>query len=290
MEIFQQLANGLALGSGYALIALGYSMVYGIIQLINFAHGEFYMLGAYAGFIALRAGWPLWAAFLLSMAGGAAVSMAVERIGYRPLRDKNAGRLAPLITAIAFSILLQNLMVPIGELGLTHSVLGSGNFHFWGIELAPSKLMIFASSVILMAFLSYVVHHTRLGKAMRSVSANKQSALLMGINPNVVISFTFALGGALAGAAGMLVALDQNQVGPFMGLMPGLKAFIAAVVGGIGSIPGAVMGGLVLGLAETLAVVVGLGAFKDAVAFILLIAILLFKPSGLFLKSLKEKV
>lgn len=293
MELIQQLANGLALGSTYALIALGYTMVYGIIQLINFAHGEFFMLGAYAGVMVLFAGLPLWIALPASMLAGALISVGVEKVAYRPLRNKNAGRLAALITAIGFSVFLQNViyLIPGADLigmGSTNPL--SSNIQLGGLAIASSKVYIFIMAAVLVGILVYIVHYTRLGKAMRAVSFNKNIAMMMGVNPDRIITFTFALGGALAGAAGLMFALDQNQVSNFMGMMPGLKAFIAAVVGGIGSIPGAMVGGLMLGLVETLAVVLGLSAFKDAFAFILLIAILLFKPSGLLLKTVKEKV
>lgn len=290
----QQLANGLALGSTYALIALGYTMVYGIIQLINFAHGEFFMVGAYAGALVILADLPLWIAFPAAMTAGALISVGVEQVAYKPLRRKNAGRLTALITAIGISIFLQNVIFlsPGSDLiGLgTKNPLGMEKFIIFDIEIASSKVYIFLISLILVILLVYVVHYTKMGKAMRAVSNNKNIAMLMGINPDSIISFTFAIGGALAGAAGLLFALDQNQVSNFMGLLPGLKAFIAAVVGGIGSIPGAMAGGLILGILETFAVVLGLSHFKDAFAFILLIVILLIKPAGLLIKSMKEKV
>lgn len=297
--LIQQLINGLALGSTYALIALGYTMVYGIIQLINFAHGEFFMLGAYAGVILLKfTGLPFYLtvplAVMASIAMGAMVSVGVEKLAYKPLREKNAGRLAPLITAIGFSFFFQNvifLFEGADLIGLgTHNPLEGMSLKFGGVEIALSKLFIFIVSILLVVILVYIVHKTKTGKAMRAVSFNKDNAMLMGVNPNKIISFTFALGGGLAGIAGLMFAIDQNQASNFMGFMPGLKAFIAAVVGGIGSISGAMIGGLLLGVLETLAVVLGMDAFKDGFAFILLILILLFKPSGLLLKSIKEKV
>ncbi len=294
LEILQQLANGLALGSAYALIALGYTMVYGIIQLINFAHGEFFMIGAYAGVLAIKAGLPLYAAFPAAITAGALISAGVEKIAYKPLRKKNSGRLAALITAIGISIFLQNVifLIPGADLiGLgTKNPMGIEKYVFGSVEISGTKVYIFLISIILMIIFIYIVHFTKSGKAMRAVSADRDTAMLMGIDPDRIISFTFALGGALAGAAGLLFALDQNQVSNFMGLMPGLKAFIAAVIGGIGSIPRAMAGGLILGLMETLAVVLGFSQFKDAFAFIFLIIILILKPAGIFAMARKEKV
>ncbi|HOJ50878.1 MAG TPA: branched-chain amino acid ABC transporter permease [Spirochaetota bacterium] len=290
----EQLFNALSLGFTYSLISLGYSMVYGIINLINFAHGEFFMLGAYAGVISLIIGIPWYISFFISIIVGAFVSTFVEVIGYRPLREKNSGRLTALITAISFSLFFQNFiflfpgadLIGLGNRNPMHgAVITVGDF-----KIPLIKFFIFVVTIFLLILLILIVYRTKIGKAMRAVAFSKDISSLMGINPNFVISFTFALGGGLAGAAGFLEALDKNQVYNFMGVIPGLKAFIAAVVGGIGSISGAVAGGILIGFLETISVVIGLSFIKDVISFVLLILILILKPSGLFLKTQREKV
>jgi len=287
----QQLINGLALGSVYALIALGYTMVYGIIRLINFAHGDIYMLGAYFGFYALTLlKLPLIPAVLVSMAGAAAVGVVLERVAYRPLR--NSPRIAVLITAIGASLLFQS----------TAQLVFGANFKpfpqaipFRRIQLGPvfmtnRQLLIFGVAVLLMVVLHIIVHYTKFGKAMRAVSMDREAALLMGINIDRIISATFAIGSALAAAAGILVGMYYNRIDPYMGMMPGLKAFVAAVLGGIGIVPGAVLGGLLMGVAENMVVALGSSTLRDAVAFAILIVVLLFKPNGLLGKKGIEKV
>lgn len=287
----QQLMNGLALGSVYSLIALGYTMVYGIIKLINFAHGEIYMLGAYFGFYALTS-WdlPLIPAFLVSMALAALVGMLLERIAYKPLR--NAPRITALITAIGASLFFQSA----AQLGF------GANFKpfpqvipFRRIALGPifvsnRQLIMFAIAIVLMIVLHVVVQYTKIGKAMRAVSMDKEAALLMGIDVDKVISFTFAIGSGLAAAGGILVGMYYNRIDPYMGMMPGLKGFTAAVLGGVGVIPGAVIGGFIMGIAENLVVALGSSTFRDAVAFGILILVLLLKPHGLLGKRQNEKV
>lgn len=289
--IIQQLINGLALGSVYSLIALGYTMVYGIIKLINFAHGEIYMLGAYFGFYALTS-WKLSLipALIISMALAAVAGIVIERVAYKPLR--NAARIAPLITAIGASLFLQSA----AQFGF------GANFKpfpqvipFKRIALGPvyitnRQLIMFGIALVLMAVLHIIVQHTRLGRAMRAVSMDKDAAKLMGININAVISFTFALGSALAAAGGILVGMYYNRIDPYMGMMPGLKGFTAAVLGGVGVIPGAVIGGLIMGIAENLVVAFGSSTFRDAVAFGILILVLLLKPAGLLGKGEIEKL
>ncbi|HHT74199.1 MAG TPA: branched-chain amino acid ABC transporter permease [Firmicutes bacterium] len=287
----QQLINGLALGSVYALIALGYTMVYGIIKLINFAHGDIYMLGAYFGFYAITVlKLSLVPAVLTSMAGAALVGVLLERIAYRPLR--NSPRIAVLITAIGASLLLQS----------TAQLVFGASFKpfpqaipFRRIQLGPvfitnRQLLIFGVAVLLMVILHIIVHYTKLGKAMRAVSMDKEAALLMGINVDRIISATFAMGSALAAAAGILVGMYYNRIDPYMGMMPGLKAFVAAVLGGIGIVPGAVVGGLLMGVAENVVVTIGSSTLRDAVAFAILIVVLLFRPNGLLGKKGIEKV
>ena len=287
----QQLINGLALGSVYALIALGYTMVYGIIKLINFAHGEIYMLGAYFGFYAItRLGLPLVPALALSMATAAILGMLLERIAYRPLRS--SPRIAVLITAIGASLLFQ---------GTAQLVFGASfkpfpqAIPFIRIQLGPvfttnRQLLIFGVALALMLALHIIVQYTKFGKAMRAVSMDKDAAQLMGINIDRIISITFALGSALAAAAGILVGMYYNRIDPYMGMMPGLKAFVAAVLGGIGIVPGAVVGGLLMGVAENMVVAFGSSTLRDAVAFAILIAVLLFRPNGLLGRKRIEKV
>ncbi len=287
----QQLINGLALGSVYALIALGYTMVYGIIRLINFAHGDIYMLGAYFGFYAITMlKLPLVPAMIVSMAAAAVVGVLLERIAYKPLR--NSSRIAVLITAIGASLLLQS----------TAQLVFGASFKpfpqamaFRRIQLGPvfmtnRQLLIFGVAVLLMVILHVIVQYTKLGKAMRAVSMDKEAALLMGINVDRIISATFAIGSALAAAAGILVGMYYNRIDPYMGMMPGLKAFVAAVLGGIGVVPGAVLGGLLMGVAENMVVTLGSSTLRDAVAFAILIVVLLFRPNGLLGKKGIEKV
>lgn len=289
--LIQQVINGLALGSVYALIALGYTMVYGIIKLINFAHGEIYMLGAYFGFFALTIfNFSLIPALLTSMVLAALIGMGLERVAYKPLR--NAPRIAALITAIGASLLIQS----VAQLTFGASfrpfpqVIPFQRIQLGPIFLTNRQLIMFGVAILLMVILHIVVHYTKIGKAMRAVSMDKEAALLMGIDVDKVISFTFAVGSALAAAGGILVGMYYNRIDPYMGIMPGLKAFVAAVLGGIGVIPGAVFGGFLMGTAENLVVAFGSSTYRDAVAFAVLILVLLLRPSGLLGKRQSEKV
>lgn len=287
----QQLINGLALGSVYALIALGYTMVYGIIGLINFAHGEMYMLGAYFGFYAItRRGLSLGPATLVAMAGAALVGILLERIAYKPLR--NSSRIAVLITAIGASLLLQSVAQLIFGASFKPfpQVLPFKRIQLGPVFTTNRQLLLFGVSLTLMVTLQIIVHYTKFGKAMRAVSMDKEAAQLMGINIDRIISITFALGSALAAAAGILVGMYYNRIDPYMGMMSGLKAFVAAVLGGIGVIPGAVVGGLLMGVTENLVVAFGSSSLRDAVAFAVLIIVLLFKPNGLLGNNQTEKV
>jgi len=287
----QQLLNGLALGSVYALIALGYTMVYGIIKLINFAHGEMYMLGAYFGFYAITMfKLSLFPAMLVSMVAAAVVGVLLERIAYRPLR--NSPRISVLITAIGASLLFQSTAQLV--FGAAFKPFPQA-MPFRRIQLGPvfitnRQLLIFGVSVVLMVALHLLVTYTKFGKAMRAVARDKEAALLMGINVDRIISITFALGSALAATAGILVGMYYNRIDPYMGTMPGLKAFVAAVLGGIGIVPGAVVGGLLMGVAENLVVTLGSSTLRDAVAFAVLIVVLLVRPNGLLGKKGMEKV
>ncbi|KMY55356.1 MULTISPECIES: branched-chain amino acid ABC transporter permease [Bacillaceae] len=291
MEWIQQLVNGISLGSIYALIALGYTMVYGIIKLINFAHGEVFMIGAFIGFYAIG-GWGLSfvPALLLAMAVCAIIGVVIERVAYKRLR--NATRIAALITAIGVSLFIQYGVIYIrgAQPEAYPNVLPSKTFEIFGVNISSQSLLILSVSIILMIILQFIVHRTKMGKAMRAVSFDAEAARLMGINVDRTISFTFAIGSALAGAAGVIFGTYYTKIDPLMGVIPGLKAFVAAVLGGIGIIPGAMVGGLVLGVVETVVSAFGYSLWRDAAAFIILILILIFKPSGLFGKNTREKV
>lgn len=305
MDTFvQQLINGLTIGSIYALIALGYTMVYGILRLINFAHGDIYMVGAYAGFILATslgfAAEPSALGFGITLVGAmaiaAAIGMAIERFAYRPVR--RFSKMTTLITAIGMSLLIEYLFVFIfsGTPRSFPQLLPSDNITLFGnATISTSQILIFVVSILLMMLLQWIIFKTKMGKAMRAVSFNINSAKLMGINTDFVIAFTFALGSALAAAGGVLTAQYNPKIEPLMGIMTGLKAFVAAVLGGIGNIPGAVLGGLLIGAAETL--VVGYGShvgipstYRDAVAFAILILVLLIRPAGLLGSNVQEKV
>lgn len=291
MEWLQQLINGISLGSIYALIALGYTMVYGIIKLINFAHGEVFMIGAFIGFYAI-AGWGLgfFPALLLAMVVCAVIGVIIERVAYKRLR--NATRIAALITAIGVSLLIQNGFIYIrgAQPEVYPSVLGNKTFNILGAQVSSQSILILAVAVVLMIILQFIVYKTKIGKAMRAVSYDSDAARLMGINVNNTISATFAIGSSLAGAAGVIFGMYYTKIDPLMGVIPGLKAFVAAVLGGIGIIPGAMVGGLLLGIVEAIVSALGFSLWRDAAAFIILILILIFKPSGIFGKNSREKV
>jgi len=291
MDWLQQLINGISLGSIYALIALGYTMVYGIIKLINFAHGEIFMIGSFIGFYSI-VGWGLGLipALLLSMSVCAIIGVLIERIAYKRLR--NATRIAALITAIGVSLLIQNGVIYMrgAQPEAYPEVFANKSFNLFGAQISSQSILILSVSVGLMIILQFIVHKTKIGKAMRAVSYDSDAAKLMGINVDNTISATFAIGSALAGAAGVIFGIYYTKIDPLMGVIPGLKAFVAAVLGGIGIIPGAMVGGLVLGVVETVVSALGFSLWRDAAAFIILILILIFKPSGLFGKNTREKV
>ncbi|MBQ5759545.1 MAG: branched-chain amino acid ABC transporter permease [Schwartzia sp.] len=287
----QQIINGVSLGSIYALIALGYTMVYGIIKLINFAHGDIYMVGAYVSFFAVTmANMSIVPALLISMVVTALLGMLVERLAYAPLR--HAPRISVLITAIGMSFLLEyGSMYFVSPTPRTFpEVMGNLAYNIGGFVINGQQLLIFAITTILMIILTYVVQKTKVGQAMRAVSFDTETAQLMGINANRIINFTFGIGSALAAAGGVLVGVYYNSIDPLMGIMPGLKAFVAAVFGGIGSIPGAMAGGIMLGVIEALVSGFISSTFRDAAAFAILILVLLFRPSGIFGKAVREKV
>jgi branched-chain amino acid transport system permease protein len=291
MGFLQQIINGLALGSVYALIAIGYTMVYGIIKLINFAHGDIYMAGAYFGYLCItKLNVSFFPALIIAMLGSALLGVVIEKVAYKPLR--NSPRITLLITAIGMSLLLENGFrlifgpnpKPFPE------VFKNQIFYIGTIQVQSIQILMLAVTVILALLLEYIVLKTKVGKAMRACSFDNDAAKLMGINVNTIISVTFAIGSALAGAAGILVGVAYPRIEPYMGIMPGLKAFVAAVLGGIGILPGAMIGGLVMGFTETLTKAYISTRLSDAISFGLLIVILLFKPDGLLGKKTSEKV
>jgi branched-chain amino acid transport system permease protein len=291
MEFLQQLINGLALGSVYALLALGYTMVYGIIQLINFAHGEIYMIGAFAGFYsASTLKLPLIPTLLVAMVVSALAGIIIEKVAYKPLR--NSPRIALLITAIGVSLFLQNAMrLLVGSNPKPFpDLINAGSIHIGSIQIEVKTILMLGVSGLLVILLQFIVYKTKIGKAMRASSQDMEAASLMGINVDNTISLTFAIGSALAGIAGVLVAISYPSITPYMGAMPGLKAFVAAVLGGIGSIPGALVGGIAIGLLETFSKAYISTNFSDAIVFAILIIILLIKPAGLLGKKISVKV
>ncbi len=292
MQLFmQQLINGIALGSIYALVALGYTMVYGTIKLINFAHGDIYMVGAFFGYFLVSVlQMNVYLAMIVAMFFCAILGVVIERIAYKPLR--NSTRVAALITAIGVSYLLQNSMIYfVGpEVKAFPSTVTNQIYRVFGLVINSKQILVFITTVIFMVLLQIIVKYTKMGKAMRAVAVDAEAAQLMGINVDRVISFTFALGSGLAGIAGVLVGVYYNSIIPTMGITYGLKAFVAAVVGGIGSIPGAMVGGYLIGLLETIVTFLGWSTYRDAAVYGLLIVILLVLPSGLFVKNVREKV
>ena len=293
MELLvQQLVNGLAVGSIYALIALGYTMVYGTIKLINFAHGDVYMMGAFIGYFAVMVlKMNVFVALLVAMIACAVLGVVIERVAYKPLR--NSTRVAALITAIGVSYLLENAMSYFfgAESRPFPSDFGTETITLFGdVSVNGKQILIFGVTVVLMALLQFIVRYTKMGKAMRAVAVDEQAAQLMGIDVDGVISFTFALGSSLAGIAGVLVGVYYNTISTTMGITVGLKAFVAAVLGGIGSIPGAMVGGYLIGLLETMVSFFGYSPYRDGVVYFLLFIILIVLPAGLFGKNVREKV
>lgn len=298
-DFIQHLINGLSYGSIYALLALGYTMVYGILQMINFAHSDVYMVGAFASFYAAKflgiENSPgissLCLMLLVSMVTCSLLGLAIERLAYRPLRK--APRLNVLITAIGVSLLLEFASQVIFGADpkvfpniLTNEII----IDISDVALKTFDVAVFAVSVLAMLVLHFLIYHTSLGRAMRAVSSNTTVASLMGIQVNKIIAFTFVLGSSLAGVGSVLVGMKYPKIDPLMGMMIGLKAFVAAVLGGIGSIMGAVIGGLIMGLSEEMVVGYASSTLKDAIAFGLLILILIFRPAGILGKNTTEKV
>jgi branched-chain amino acid transport system permease protein len=305
-NLTQQLINGLSLGAIYALIALGYTMVYGVLRFINFAHGDVFMIGAFAGLYVHRWLKPLFhwmpdflsalIVLLLSMLICAVIGIVIEKLAYKPLRQRS--RLTVLITAIGVSLLLSygtQLVCGAAPKGFPQLIKNETLDLPGVVSMTMEQVVVLVVTVLLLISLRFIVQKTRMGLAMRALSNNPMAASLMGVNTDAVISFTFGLGSALAAAAGIFFAMLYQAIDPFMGMLPGIKAFVAAVLGGIGNIAGAALGGVLIGLLETL--VVGYSknigippGFRDAVAFVILILILMFKPAGLLGKSEREKV
>ena len=302
MDWLQQLINGLALGSIYALIALGYTMVYGVLRFINFAHSDVLMLGAFAAFFlapvvaTIIPGPSYTGAMVVTVAAAlicAAIGILIELLAYRPLRQRP--KLTVLITAIGVSLFIeftcQHNLVFGAKTRPFPKLIPEHNFHFGGLILSNQDIVVPVVTAILLAGLWFVVQRTRIGTAMRAVAFNPQAAALMGVNISRVISFTFGLGSALAAVAGVLYAMKAPGIEPLMGIQPGLRAFVAAVLGGIGNLPGAALGGLLLGLLETFAGgIPGISNYRDGIAFAILILILMFRPAGLLGKLQPEKV
>lgn len=298
MEVFiQQIINGLNTGSIYALIAIGYTMVYGVVRLINFAHGEIMMIGSFVAFslATMFPGMPFLLIIILSMVFSALLGVLIEKIAYRKLRT--APRISALITAIGMSIFLQNAVLHLNisiyqdsKRRVFPKFIDAAPISIGNIDIPVITIFTIAMTIFFMVSLTYFVKKTKPGKAMRAVSQDKEAALLMGINVNNIISLTFAIGSALGALGGIFYSMAYGQVWHTMGVMPGLKAFVAAVLGGIGNIQGAMLGGYIIGIIENLVNGSKYNTWVDAVVFGILILLLLFKPSGILGKNVKEKV
>jgi len=300
-DFIQHTINGLSLGAIYALIALGYTLVFGILQFINFAHSEIFMIGAYSGFYIGNAvgsgegqkqGLGIFLLVLLaSMVVTGLIGFLVERLAYKPLR--NAPRINVLITAVGVSMLFQfgaQMLFGPNPRPFPELINLNTSLHIGEVQIDPIQILVFVVAVLLMLMLEFILFRTKIGKAMRAVSHDHKVAVLLGINVNFIISLTFVIGSALAGAGGVLFGLAYPKIEPLMGMLPGMKSFVAAVFGGIGNVRGAVVGSMIMGLSEQYIVVYGVPTLRDALAYAMLIGILLFKPTGLFGKTLKEKV
>ena len=289
INFINQIINGLSTGSMYALVAIGYTMVYGIAKMINFAHGDIIMAGAYFALLSMSYIGPI-PAILFSILATAALGVLTEKVAYKPLRGK--GSLEVLITAIGVSYLLENVFLLIfGSAARTFpQIMPKGTINLGGISIKYITLITLIVTAVCTVILLFFINKTKLGKAMRAVSEDQGAAQLMGINVDTTVSLTFAIGSGLGAIAGVIYGCAYSLITPYIGLMLGIKAFIAAVLGGIGSIPGAMVGGLMLGVAESLTIAYISSDFSDAVVFGILIIVLLVKPAGLFGKNVREKV
>ena len=292
MSFISYLVNGISLGSIYALIALGYTMVYGIAKMLNFAHGDIIMVGGFTVFTAMSTEWcPVWLSVVIGIIVCTVLGVVVEKVAYKPLR--NASPLAVLITAIGVSYLLQNVALIIfgsAAQSFTSVVKNVAPVTIGGVTISMETIISIVVSVIIMICLTFFINKTKSGKAMLAVSEDKGAAQLMGINVNSTISLTFAIGSALAGVASVLLCSSYPQISPYTGSMPGIKAFVAAVFGGIGSIPGAMIGGILLGVIENLSKAYISSQLSDAIVFLVLIVVLIVKPTGIMGKKINEKV
>lgn len=292
MSFISYLVNGISLGSIYALIALGYTMVYGIAKMLNFAHGDIIMVGGFTVFTAMSTEWcPVWLSVVIGIIVCTVLGVVVEKVAYKPLR--NASPLAVLITAIGVSYLLQNVALIIfgsASQSFTSVVKNVAPVTIGGVTISMETIISIVVSVIIMICLTFFINKTKAGKAMLAVSEDKGAAQLMGINVNSTISLTFAIGSALAGVASVLLCSSYPQISPYTGSMPGIKAFVAAVFGGIGSIPGAMIGGILLGVIENLSKAYISSQLSDAIVFLVLIVVLIVKPTGIMGKKINEKV
>lgn len=291
MQFFEQLLNGFNLGSVYALIALGYTMVYGIAKMLNFAHGDIIMVGAYTLLLSTsRFGLPWYFAILLCVVVCCVLGVSIEKIAYKPLRG--ASPLTVLITAIGVSYFLQSLALLIfgSNKQKVESIINIKGIEIAGINISGESIVTISVTILIMIALTLFIKYTKMGKAMLAVSEDNGAAQLMGVNVNATISITFAIGSALAAVAGILYMSSYGFVGPYTGSLPGIKAFVAAVIGGIGSIPGAMLGGILLGIIESMAKTYISTDLADAIVFGILIVVLLFRPTGLLGKKRIEKV
>lgn len=292
-HVLEQIINGLQLGFMYALIALGYTMVYGVVKLINFAHGDVFMVGAFVGYLGFSQwGLPVPVAVLTAMVVCSILGVTIERIAYRPLRY--APKIAALISALGVSLFLEYFSSLKFVFGPNYRVVQRPfeeiHWTFAGVSITNIQVMVMATVIVMLLLLQHLIYRTKIGTAMRTVSVDHDAARLMGVNVDNVISVTFAIGSALAAAGGVLYAIAYPQIHPFMGIMPGLKAFTAAVLGGIGIIPGAVLGALIMGQVETLTAAFISSQLRDAIAFSILIIVLLVRPCGILGKTEPEKV
>ncbi len=291
--LFQQLINGLTLGSTYALTAVGYSMVFGILGLVNFSHGSVYTVGAFLTLIFFTAlKFNFFVSFLLSIILTGLLGILIDRISLYPLRKRNAPKVTSLISTIGVSIFLQNLiMITWGsETKKFPLVINRGSINLFGANISTLQIMIFSMCIVLMVSLNIMIQKTRVGKAMRATAQNSKAAMLMGININAIIMITFFMGSSLASVAGTMVGMYYQTIDPYIGYMAGLKAFAAAVLGGIGVLPGAIVGGLSIGVIEAIAAGYLNAGYRDAIAFAVLVLMLIVKPSGLLGKQASKKV
>ncbi len=289
--LLQQIINGLAQGSIYSLVGIGFALIFGVLGLVHFAHGEVYMLGAFLGFILITVfHLNVLAALLLAIVGAALLGILVEAVAFRPLRK--APDVAPMVCTLGLSVVLQNVaMIVLGsDTKSVPDVFEGSVFPFFSAQLSVPQIIIFVTALVLMVLLQLLLYRSKLGRAIRATAQNKDAAALMGVNINRVISATFAIGSGLGGAAGVLVGLYYNAFYPTMGFMAGLKAFVATVLGGLTSVPGAVLGGLILGVTENIGAAYISSGYRDLIAFAILILVLLIKPSGLFGRSAQGKV